>query len=215
MELPSTVFIAIGVILSAVITGFISIVNLILSKEQKISEFRQNWIDELRKDLSSYSCNVQFIAGRLDAEFPNRTENNFNASELKSFYASANKEYINSIDAYHRVLLRLNSEEDDILLKLLEKSDLLFHSKKINFKELADIQEDIIKESQQLLKREWKRVKKGEVPFRATKWISSLVLISALLASMYFYSINVKVKPEDNETKVQCVQSNKKIKRDC
>jgi hypothetical protein len=41
-------------ILVAFIAGIVSFVGLVISKENKISEFRQTWIDELRKDISDY-----------------------------------------------------------------------------------------------------------------------------------------------------------------
>jgi len=39
--------------IGAVIAGFVSILGLIISKEQKTSEFRQTWIDSLRSDIAS------------------------------------------------------------------------------------------------------------------------------------------------------------------
>lgn len=44
---------AIGAITAALITAAISLLGLIISKEQKVSEFRQAWIDALRTELSS------------------------------------------------------------------------------------------------------------------------------------------------------------------
>ena len=41
-----------GLIVAAIIAGAVAFVSLIISKEQSISEFRQQWIDELRKDVA-------------------------------------------------------------------------------------------------------------------------------------------------------------------
>ena len=45
---------ALGAITAALITGFLSLLGLIISKEQKTSEFRQQWIDALRQELAEF-----------------------------------------------------------------------------------------------------------------------------------------------------------------
>ena len=51
---PIQALIPIGVITAALIAGFFSLLNLIVSKEQKVSEFRQQWIDSLRQELADH-----------------------------------------------------------------------------------------------------------------------------------------------------------------
>jgi hypothetical protein len=46
---------------AALIAGYFSFVTLINSKEQKTSEFRQNWIDSLRNDIAEFTSSVYFI----------------------------------------------------------------------------------------------------------------------------------------------------------
>ena len=53
-SLPPQVLIPVGVILAALIGGFFSLISLIISKEQKTSEFRQQWIDSLRQEISDH-----------------------------------------------------------------------------------------------------------------------------------------------------------------
>ena len=57
MQLPDA---AVGSIIAAAIAGLVVFVSTVLTKEQKTSEFRQAWIDELRKDIS------QFISGATE-----------------------------------------------------------------------------------------------------------------------------------------------------
>ena len=47
-QIPS---VAVGAVVAALIAGTVSLLGLIISKEQKTSEFRQAWIDALRNDL--------------------------------------------------------------------------------------------------------------------------------------------------------------------
>lgn len=55
--------IAIGAIAAALIAGLVSLLGLIISKEQKTSEFRQAWIDALRKELSAVIAHTNAIYG--------------------------------------------------------------------------------------------------------------------------------------------------------
>jgi hypothetical protein len=54
---------AVGVIVAAAIAGWVAFFSLIISKEQTVSEFRQRWIDELRKDISALVARVSGIHG--------------------------------------------------------------------------------------------------------------------------------------------------------
>ena len=51
-------------IMVAFIAGLFSFLNLVLSKEQKVSELRQAWIDGLREDLAAHIAavfNVKYL----------------------------------------------------------------------------------------------------------------------------------------------------------
>ena len=62
--LQSGVFVA---ILVALISGVFSLVGLIISKEAKLSEFRQAWIDALREDLSNFTAHAVMISAYCKA----------------------------------------------------------------------------------------------------------------------------------------------------
>lgn len=53
-QLPAQAFIAAGAVLAAVIAGAFSSLSLVMSKEQKVSEFRQDWINSLREDICKF-----------------------------------------------------------------------------------------------------------------------------------------------------------------
>lgn len=63
--IPAQAVIAIATVVATLITGVIAIVNLTLSKEQKVSDFRQSWIDGLRDDLSKFLSGARFVAVSL------------------------------------------------------------------------------------------------------------------------------------------------------
>lgn len=57
--------ISIGAIGAALIAGIVSLLGLIISKEQKTSEFRQTWVDSLRSEITSYLTSFNAIADAL------------------------------------------------------------------------------------------------------------------------------------------------------
>ena len=86
-----------GLIVAAIIAGAVAFFSLIISKEQSVSEFRQQWIDELRKDIGIiigfvYRIHRESIAKKTD-------------EELKSEFTRFNR-------VIARIRLRLNPRED-------------------------------------------------------------------------------------------------------
>jgi hypothetical protein len=52
-------------LLVAMIAGAFSLLGLVISKEQKVSEFRQTWIDALREDISELIAHANLIHAEL------------------------------------------------------------------------------------------------------------------------------------------------------
>jgi len=52
---------AIGPIIAAIIGAVVALVSLIISKESKLSEFRQAWIDSLRQEIADFLSNILHI----------------------------------------------------------------------------------------------------------------------------------------------------------
>ncbi|BBC41815.1 hypothetical protein PDPE_1-02656 [Photobacterium damselae subsp. piscicida] len=52
----------IGALFTAMIAGFFAFINLISSKEQKVSEFRQDWINQLRDAISEYISSLSYLS---------------------------------------------------------------------------------------------------------------------------------------------------------
>lgn len=44
---------AVGATIAAIVAALVALLGLIISKEQKVSEFRQQWIDALRADIAA------------------------------------------------------------------------------------------------------------------------------------------------------------------
>lgn len=55
-------------VIAATITAAISYISIVISKENKISEFREKWIDELRDEITlaiTYTINIQEITSNI------------------------------------------------------------------------------------------------------------------------------------------------------
>lgn len=184
-ELPTGSIVAIATVVASLIAGAISFVNLTLTKEQKTSEFRQAWIDALREDLATFFASTRAFAratqetrgykGHIesDAPFPMTEEK---ISDLR--YQVAETRY--------RIQLRLNPKEAEHaeLLRLMQvaitkQQDVLL-GEGVTANALLAV-ESAAAYAPQILKSEWERVKKGELPFRlARNWLAPLIVILSI-----------------------------------
>lgn len=150
---PPTALIAIGAVVAALIAAAVAFVGVVVSKEQKVSEFRQAWIDSLRRDLS------RFIA-LLEAKHNDET-----AIELSK--------------KYNRIVLRLNPTKDTKLRARVDDAYRAYRS--ANMDQLATTITTLRNDFQELFKMEWERVKAGERVYRTTKWVPLALVIIVLV----------------------------------
>lgn len=168
LDLPD---IAIGAIMAALIASLFSFLGLVISKEQKTSEFRQAWIDSLRQELSQFIATAKAIHASTVKETSEDSERRYRPTSAD----------IASLDgAAASIRLRLNPDEDlpkRVLREISEINKILNGIVDINYSKLKVSEDQLISEASLLLKSEWNRVKKGEFTYRAAKFF---VLISAL-----------------------------------
>jgi hypothetical protein len=163
---------SIGAVGAAIVAGLISLLGLIVAKEQKTSEFRQAWIDGLRAELVSYltGINSAIDASSIDSENEQDRQNS-----LRPIYESINA-------AAFAISLRLNPDEQcaqDVLQNMGKLSALITSGTSIEGANIRPLEEQFLISSKNMLKQEWNRVKEGEPSFRVTK----IVLISCLCLS--------------------------------
>lgn len=178
---PIQALIPIGVITAALIAGFFSLLNLIVSKEQKVSEFRQQWIDSLRQELADHIAATVSLSSiyendeHLDKEMA-KTANEVRARVTATF--TSIKLRINPEDSDKKIQ-EMNAE----VLRLLEKGRVLFNESK--WKEARLNCNNITKASIPMLKEEWKRVKKGESVYVWSKYVAIGLFALSLSALIY------------------------------
>lgn len=180
-DFPIQALIPIGVITAALIAGFFSLLNLIVSKEQKVSEFRQQWIDSLRQELADHIAATVSLSSIFENDEHLDKEMAKTANEVRARVTST----------FTSIKLRINPEDSDKkiremnaeVLKLLENGRVLFNESQ--WKEARLNCNKITKSSIPMLKEEWKRVKKGESVYVWSKRVAIGLFVLSLSALIY------------------------------
>jgi hypothetical protein len=194
-DFPVQALIPIGVILAALIAGFFSVLNLIISKEQKVSEFRQQWIDSLRQELADHMAATVSLASMR--ELQKKSDEDFikATSELQQRVTAT----------YTSIKLRINPDDTDKkiknlnleVLRLIDRGRTLYNESK--WKEARVNCNEITNASIPMLKEEWKRVKMGEKVYVWSKYVAIGILVISLAALIYaailFWPSNDKLAP--------------------
>ncbi|MBN8084573.1 hypothetical protein [Vibrio vulnificus] len=177
-------YVALATVGAAMVSGVISLVNLTVSKEHKISELRQLWIDGLRQDLSALLSLHISVVNSLTCEL----------SKGPVHYAKFYENHITSLEKstelYHRIKLRLNAKEHECLIALLDDFDISI----VDFQRVQDSEQmrylmrQLNDLSQQILKSEWERVKEGEPGFKRLKQLGFLLIAFSLIYTSYLLS---------------------------
>lgn len=144
-------------IVVALIAVFVSFVGLIITKEQKTSEFRQNWIDEIRSDIASLmGCLSHFSTAWIVLE-------NNEKKKVRKNFLNDNISIINEMHVLlYRIELRLNPTKDKPLIEVLNNIESMVKSpEKINSDTIfEDLTDKLNSQSHAILKTEWTRVKR-------------------------------------------------------
>ena len=164
-------------LLVALISALIALLSLIISKEQKISEFRQVWINTLRNYISDLLSLANRVA--MEASVFNEISKNDGTLKLVDISDRIGNIFKGAYSAYHRISLNLNPKEHIELLNLIDEvernlsnSEFLRNTNK--FTELCD---KLNNEARIALKKEWIRVKKGEPFYQFTKYVLSFLFL--------------------------------------
>ncbi len=178
-------------LIAAIIAAAASFIGLVLAKEQKISEFRQSWIDDLRGEISDYLSIFTQIRDEVQRNFSTQSEK---IAHLSPMYSRLNR-------ASNLIRLRLNPEEDlsQDVVGLMDEMENLSGDDTSLAGDAGDALENELREkSQQLLKCEWDRVRKGEDAYRNAKIAASVIALMMLGFLLYLLLAGVG-DPEKKE----------------
>ncbi|HQR97496.1 MULTISPECIES: hypothetical protein [unclassified Polaromonas] len=195
MEYNPAALVPMVTLAAAFMAGAIAALTLIVNKENKISEFRQAWIDGLREDLANFfsasrTCTRAIQESRLEFKNPMPIDE---ATTARLRHQVAECSY--------RIKLRLNEiKKPHIKLESLMTESSTFVSEYFSGttddvdKVLSGI-EIAAKQAREVLKAEWERVKKGEFAYRAARWLALALIVIAALSIWIIASSNLKGTP--------------------
>jgi septum formation topological specificity factor MinE len=172
-----------GVVIAALVAGAFSFLNLILTKEQQISQLRQNWIDALREDVSKY------IAALVATEEIYWAISHVQGNDINVLERSVEtkQEHQDLAIRYSSIMMRLNPtdkslHQKNLRAKLKESKSLASEGE---WKKAVALVDGIREEAQGTLKEEWERVKVGEPSFIKTKRVAIVAVILAVLGASF------------------------------
>ena len=147
------------VALVAVIVG--PIVTWQIAKRQihasVISANRQNWINDLRDSVADFmtSAKVAMVEGSLAA---------YRATEFAANEEAHNEAMRSMVTLHNKVTLLINPNESDHVKLINLMDEMIQHCARGGSDDIQrhdELRDAITKASQQILKREWERVKSG------------------------------------------------------
>ncbi|WP_431674028.1 hypothetical protein [Rhizobium leguminosarum] len=193
--------ISIGAVGAAAIAGLVSLLGLIIGKEQKVSEFRQAWIDELRKSFVAYLVNINAIGDALRLK---KAGQPIDTSAFIAIYKSLN-------EASHGITLRVNATEaaaKALMKSMSEFETLAENNASLTPEKLRDAEKAFVGAATELLKFEWNRVKRGEEIFVVTKRIVCVVIVATLMFLAYAWATREKTDDDKESSRptLQLVQ---------
>jgi hypothetical protein len=165
---------ALGAICAAIVTSLIAVLGLIISKENKTSEFRQAWIDGLRAEISGVVGHLNVLVGSV--RIVGRSKDGW--KEARDDVSGLNK-------CVACIRLRLNPSEarSKVITKYLDDIEGCFRvDGALPETRINDLEKQLIVEGQALLKDEWLRVRRGETFFKITRWAAIAVLVASAIA---------------------------------
>lgn len=174
-------------ILTALIAGAVSLVAITLSKEQKVSEFRQAWIDALRADLTSFLSSARAFARAMEARRIHGSESLDPAKKLFTL------EKIGDIrlamaESFYSIKLRLNPDEAahkellGLLMQAIADQNAELQSDGIDRRDILASVDRAADFAGPVLKKEWQRVKEGEKPYRMIRMSAIVIVVFSLTA---------------------------------
>lgn len=165
-----------GAIIAALIAGFIAFIGMVITKENKVSEFRQEWIKELRANITKlYNL---YGSTKKDSSLSEEDRKN-KENELNEVIAT--------------IRLHLNhgkqSKNEKNLLGAINDLNL---NVTLGTTSLTSLFDNLTEKAHLVLKEEWERVKVGERNYKLIKdflFVIFLFCVSLAGISLVIFSM--------------------------
>lgn len=163
----------------ALIAAFVSFLGLLISKEQKVSDFRQAWIDRVRTDVAELIGKCS----EIDRNWVIVQENCQKNKKISDKFVKDNIDIFRDIAlTISRIKLSLNPEKDKEMIVALNNIEEATRDLS-EISNLSGLVSNLEKLSHVMFKTEWERVKNGEPFYYASKWLVGSFVIALLAAS--------------------------------
>jgi hypothetical protein len=178
----------------SIIGLLIAVTTAVIAKEQKVSEFRQAWINDLRNECAEYFClAADVIPLKENVQYLKERKSSTSEKNLLSTYDEQIEVRRRMYILFNRISLKLNPEKDRLYLNKLKKL-LSFNDGDVSLSidQSIELLHNVIGDTHQILKTEWERVKIGEARFVRFRSFGELCLF-ALLSSVSVYLLLILV----------------------
>ncbi len=153
-EMQVAILSAIAAIIAAVVAAIAAIVGPLattrISRRQTISALRQQWIDHLRDDISEFLSIINHYL--LYTYIPVESEDELRQYRRLLYLEAKIQMMVNPKEEDHQKMIELIG----LLITTIHKTE----KEKQRLDKIASLHNSLIALSQQILKREWERVKK-------------------------------------------------------
>lgn len=194
---------ALGAVAAAIITGAFTLTTLIVSKEDKITDSRQKWLEALREEMAKFLGTIDTLLRfvepqvkikraalkeRHDYEDEELKQIGLDDEEISDLRRSHKELYTNLNEMRLRVLLRLDPEDTQNDLKYGRVHEALisnvnqlageFYGPCADLEKVRERQSFILVLTQKVIDHTWSRVKGGERWFRRIRRGFLIVVLS-------------------------------------
>lgn len=176
MEIPSGAYVMVGAITVGLITATTALVSMLISKEQKISEYRESRRQRIRQEAAQYLAQIDILFKLYEVKLKATENHCLSDEELQEFRVSHKENMYLLFEMRHKLFLRLTPERSTKLKDALVSIEKLFFDSSICEDTLHKQRDSIIREIQGILKYEWEKVKLGEPEYRKTERTSKTVI---------------------------------------
>lgn len=202
-SLLGQILVALSAVIAALIAGAFAYFSLVVTKETKVSEFRQTWIDSLRSEISTYISRLHAVSTLGQYIHANPLEDRYNPDLLRE----RSRLYEEALSAYNSILLRINPNETRKQVHALNTAFLNALRTAQRFYEaghteaLEDNLEQLSEAAAPLLKYEWDRVRSGEPAYTRAKITSLTIAIVSGVAALLLMLAAILYLPRDGGSK--------------
>ncbi|OFV97000.1 MAG: hypothetical protein A3H94_06090, partial [Acidobacteria bacterium RIFCSPLOWO2_02_FULL_60_20] len=187
--------------MAALLTGVFSLTQLIVSKENRVSEFRQEWLNNLREEVSKLQGTIETLLGLVEHKLRDKP-GGLSDDEISALRAEHPEKYCDLNEMRYRVLLRFTKDEDEheAIRSKLDKLINAFYGPCDNLDDIRKLQRELVEETQLIVKNTWEKVKRGEKIFRFLRMslITGIVVFFVSLVTLVPIAYSKWVRAADD-----------------